>query len=79
MQARHRAASKAKVAASQAARRPTEELYGVPEAVENLPHKKPSAVILPSGWVKVYNETHKRDYYFHQATRVSSWTLPSDS
>jgi hypothetical protein len=79
--ARHRAARNPDPAVSQTAqltRRQSEELYGVPETVESAPKKKPNAVILPSGWVKVQGQNGGRDYYFHNVTRKTSWTLPSD-
>lgn len=76
-----RAARNTDPAASQTdrlTRRQSEDLYGVPETVESAPQKKPNAVILPSGWVKVQGQNGERDYYFHNVTRKTSWTLPSD-
>ena len=30
---------------------------------------------LPPGWQKVFDETYKRDYYYHAATQESLWVL----
>ena len=63
------------------------DLYMAPETVISpctSSMKQPAAkvkskdpVILPSGWIRVFDETHQQHYYFNRDTRETKWVLPS--
>jgi len=47
-----------------------------PVAAGEKPASKPKAAPLPPGWKKVKDEASGRHYYYHQATKETSWKRP---